>query len=495
MRLAAAGFGHRANTFASARATIDVWQRSGILEGNQIREQHRSAGSTMAGFLAYEAETADELVPLVYSRITSTGASTREAYEYLCDLMIGELRIQGPWDGVLLSLHGAAVAEHRQDADGEFVRRVRAAVGPLVPIGVTLGIHANLSRQLVAAADVITVHQTTSHVDAAEQGLACARLIGRTVRGEIQPAMALVSPPLVANILRHGGTAARPMAGLVRLAREHQQRRRVLSVSVVGGFPYADVAHMGMSFVAVTDNDPVLAKEITGVLAVAAWDRRAQMVGKAPSPDEALQRAADAVSAAGPVVILDMGDNVLAGGSGDSTHLLHAARRLGITGVAVSICDPAAVAACAAVGPGGRVQISMGGKTDGRHGAPFPITGQVVAIADGSFEDPAPTSGGTRHFDLGRSASVRSDDGYVFAIHSRPAGALSQEQFRTLGIEPKDLEIIAAKGVRFPRAVFEPIATKLIWANTPGVTSADLSTFAYKHRRSPMYPYEPDTVW
>lgn len=495
MRLATAGFSHEANTFAPAAATIDVWRRSGILEGDRIRAQHRAAASTMSGFLAYEAEAADvELVPLVYSRITPTGASTREAYEYLCELMIGALRREGPWDGVLLPLHGAAVAEHHRDADGEFVRRVRAVVGPDVPIGVTLDMHANISRRLMAAADVVTVYQTNPHVDAAEQGLACARLIGRTVRGEIRPAMALADPPLVPSILRQG-TAEKPMAGLVRLARAHRQRPRVLSVSVVEGFPYADVEHMGMSFVAVTDNDPVLAKEITGVLAVAAWERRTQMVGEAPSPDEALRRAAGAVSAAGPVVLLDTGDNVLGGSPGDSTHLLHAARRLGITGVAVSICDPVAVAACDAVGPGGRVRATVGGRTDARHGEPFPVTGEVLAVAAGTFEDPGPTHGGIRHFDVGRSASIRSDDGFVLAIHSRPVGTVSQEQFRMVGIEPRGLEIIAAKGVHSPRPAFEPIASALIWANTPGATGADLTSFTYGHRRTPMYPYEPHTQW
>jgi microcystin degradation protein MlrC len=31
------------------------------------------------------------------------------------------------------------------------------------------------------------------------------------------------------------------------------------------------------------------------------------------------------------------------------------------------------------------------------------------------------------------------------------------------------------------------------WVATPGVTTADLSTFVYRHRRQPMYPFEADT--
>ncbi len=40
-----------------------------------------------------------------------------------------------------------------------------------------------------------------------------------------------------------------------------------------------------------------------------------------------------------------------------------------------------------------------------------------------------------------------------------------------------------------------PIAKAMIWVASAGVTSADLSTFRYQHRRVPLYPLEPDTVW
>ena len=38
----------------------------------------------------------------------------------------------------------------------------------------------------------------------------------------------------------------------------------------------------------------------------------------------------------------------------------------------------------------------------------------------------------------------------------------------------------------------EPIAKQMIWVATPGVTTADLSTFSYRHRRVPLYPLEMD---
>lgn len=493
MRLALVGFGHEANTFAPSAATLDAWRRAGILEGEEIRERHERSASILAGYFGYAAEDpAVDLVPLVYSWITPTGASTAEAFEHLTGLMLARLREQGPWDGVLLPQHGAAVADGHPDADGEFLRRVRAAVGPGVPIGVTLDLHANVSRQLVEHADVVTVYQTNPHVDAREQGLACARLLARTIRGEIRPVMALAQLPLAAGILRMG-TGQEPMRGLLAQAREQEGRRGVLSVSLVEGFPYADVAEMGMSVIAVADADPTLAADAARAIAAATWDRRAGFAGTAPGTEEAMRRAGAAADGAdGPVVVLDMGDNVGGGSPGDSTHLLHAARRLGVKGVAQCVYDPAVALSCAAAGVGAQVDLTVGGKVDDRHGAPFPIRGEVIAVTDGRFEDPSATHGGARVFDLGTSAGVRTDDGFLLALHSRPEGTWSRLQFSTLGIDPAAVPIVVAKGVHAPRAAFEPMASELIWADTPGSTSADLSAFDFLHRRRPMFPFEPD---
>lgn len=498
MRLAAVGFGHEANTFAPSQATLAAWQRAGILEGDDVRRRHEAAESILAGFFAYEREEPDvQVVPLVYSWITPTGSSTAEAFEHLTGRMLEQLRERGPWHGVLLPQHGAAVADGFPDADGEFLRRVRGVVGASVPVGVTLDMHANLSRQMVEHADVITVYQTNPHVDAREQGLACARLLGRAVRGEVRPVMALAQPPVAVTILRQG-TDDEPMRGILEAARKQKQRSGVLSVSVVEGFPYADVAEMGMSVLAVTDGDRALAVDVAHAVATCVWESRASFVGNAPGVDDALRqadaaaRARATAGAGGPVVVLDMGDNVGGGSPGDSTHLLHAARRLGVSGVAQCVYDPEVAEACAAAGVGARVQVSVGGKVDDRHGVPFPVSGEVIAVTDGRFDDPTPTHGGALTFELGTSAGLRTDDGFLLAISSRAEGTWSQLQFRSLGIEPVHAPIVVAKGVHAPRAAFEPIARALIWADTPGSTSADLSTFDYLWRRRPMFPFEPN---
>ena len=71
----------------------------------------------------------------------------------------------GPLDGVFLELHGAMVAEGFDDAEGELLRRVRAVVGPDMPMAASLDPHANMTAAMVAHADVLVPYRTYPHVD------------------------------------------------------------------------------------------------------------------------------------------------------------------------------------------------------------------------------------------------------------------------------------------------------------------------------------------
>lgn len=496
MKIATLGISHEANTFSTVPASLEQWERAGILEGEAIVKQYANSQATLSGFLELSSVEPDvQVVPLVFGRITPMGAITAHAFEVLVSRMLDALEAQGPWDAVLLAQHGAAVSDEFPDADGEVTRRVRELVGPDVPIGLTLDMHANLSQLLVENADVVTVYQTNPHLDPRPRALQAGRLIVRTVRGEIRPTMALEMPPVAINILAQG-TDDSPMKELVAFARAQTERPGVLDVSVVEGYPYADVAEMGMSFLAITDGDATLAREVATTIARAAWDQREAFDTTGLTIEDALRRAeAVAEEGRGPVVLLDTGDNVGAGSPADSTHLLAAAQRLGIRGLFISLCDPAAVQECVAAGVGATVELAVGGKTDDMHGEPVQVRGRVRVLHDGKWEETGATHGGFRFFDTGHGALLATEDGHDLLLISRPLGNVSLQQMRAVGLEPTTQRIIVAKGVNSPRAAFEPIAAELLFVGTPGVTSADLSKFTYQNRRRPLFPCEPEATY
>ena len=259
LRLAALGLWHEANTFVSRTMDAATMAAQGIVLGEDVRRRFTPGNGSMAGLFAIEDEDPHvTVVPLVMTQMLPRGVITADAFGARVDEIEALLREHGPFDGILAALHGAAVAEGCGDVDGFVLRRIREVVGPDVPIGAALDLHANVSAEMCAHADVLNTYRTNPHLDARETGLEIARLVVGAARREVTPVVAHVSLPLVVNILRQN-TNEPPMSDLLELAAEVRAVPGVLTASVIEGFPYADVAEMGMSVVVVTDGDPGLA--------------------------------------------------------------------------------------------------------------------------------------------------------------------------------------------------------------------------------------------
>lgn len=488
MRVAAAGLWHESNTFIAEPTTYGRFEEDTLLRGEEIVRSEREAHSTMAGLLALGDLPDVELVPLLLARAIPGGTVTDGALNRIVAEILALLESGGPWDAVLLGLHGAAVAESYPDADAEIAERVRAAVGEQVPIGVALDMHANVSPRLIANVNATTIYRTNPHIDAREQALACGEIIVRAVRGEVAPAQAFVPIPAAVNILRQS-TLEDPMRSIMGEVDAVAQRPRMLSASLAEGYPYADVPAMGMSVITVHDGSAAAAAAEATRLAERVWRDRAEFDAAATPVDEALVEATRAT--ASPSVLLDVGDNVGGGAPGDSTVILGAALRLQVSGLLMILVDPEAVRNCAHAGAGQAVAVEVGGKLPMSPGKPVAVSGRVRRISEGRFEEPSATHGGFRHFDGGTTAVLDTDEGNTLVLISKRVIPVSIRQLTTLDIDPRAYAIIVAKGVQSPRASYDTIAGRVVMVDTPGVTAADLSRLSYQRRLTPLYPFEP----
>jgi microcystin degradation protein MlrC len=496
IRLALAGISHETNTFSVVPADLAWFADEGILRGDEVRDVYASSQADVAGFLAAESAYGVRVEPLLFTYANPSGTITADAFETIVGEIVGLVRDRGPWDGVLLAQHGAAVSERFRDADAEVIRRVREVVGPDVPIGMTNDMHANLSPAMIAGTDVTTVYRTNPHLDARDRGLECAGLVIRTIRGEVRPVQALEQIPAAIEIVRQY-TVVSPMREICEDLDAVLRRPGILTASVAEGYPWADVEEMGMSFLAVSDGDPSIARDATRWLAQRAWERREDFVGREPTADDAL-RAADLAATpgrGGPVVLMDVGDNIGGGGPGDSTILLEAAQRLGVRGFLCILFDPAAVRMCADAGEGGEITTTVGAHTDQRHGRPVRVTGRVRRLTGGRWEDPEPVHGGYRFFDAGPTAVLDTTDGATIVLTTRLIAPVSLAQLPAAGVDPREPRIIAAKGVVSPRPAYERVASQIVLVDTPGVTANDLRGFDYRHRRRPLFPLERDLTY
>jgi microcystin degradation protein MlrC len=489
MRVGIAGISHESNSFSSQPATL---ARFGMLRGQEIVARHKDSNSKVAGYLQGAAEYGFTAVPLFVAGATPMGPLTADTYGTLIDEVLGSIRDAGPLDGLFLYLHGAMVSEAYPDADGEMCACVRRLLGPDIPILTTPDIHANMSQQMVVNTTATVLYRMNPHLDTRERGLETASLMGRTLRGEIDPVQWLEMPPMAINILKQH-TREEPSLGLVQDAQEAMERPKILSASFSLSYQYADVLEMGASFIAVADGDVQAARKAAQWMARRAWARREDFVADALSPGEALVQAAECAER--PVVLMDVGDNVGGGSAADSTILLEQAMRLGIRELMVILKDPESVRACAQAGVGATVSLRVGGKTDDMHGQPVPIQGRVRALTDGRFVEDHPVHGGGRFFDQGLTAVVETDQEHTLLLTSLPMPPVSLEQVRSAGIKPERLKILVAKGVVAPRGAYQPIAARIVLVNTPGATCADMSQFDYRRRRRPLYPLEPDATY
>jgi len=519
MKFALLGISHETNTFSKIPANYDQFKnsaRDGILYGDKILNQFRHSNYTIAGYMEASEIYNFKLIPLMYAQTGPIGTITKDAYDVLSSEMFEMLKSQGPWDAVLIANHGAAVSEEFPDMDGKFCQTVRKIVGEDVPIGITLDMHANISTALIEHTDVCVVWRTCPHLDAKVRGKKCADIIYHAVTKKIVPTQHIETPPLLVNIVKQF-TGEEPMKSLVDDCINANNNKGILDTSIAEGYPYADVEEMGMSWIAISDNNRTLAEKTAKWMANRAWEKRKELNKPVLSITEALHEADKKYlgpkphgkenplpsdgsalqvmpksehSELGPYVLMDVGDNIGGGSSADSTFILHTAKKLKITGILQTIYDPDAVQKCLKSGIGSTVDLIVGGKTDDMHGDPINIEGEIRNISDGKFEDHRPTHGGFTYFDNGISVRIDTNDGNTILLTSTRSGNTSREQMYSNGIKPEDYRIVVAKGVSSPRPAYQPIAADILIVNTPGVTTADLSTFHYKRRRKILYPFD-----
>lgn len=486
MRVGILSIQHESNTFINGVTTLNDFRNDAFLFGNDIREQYQNSAHEIGGFLAGLEEEGIEAVPVLFARAIPGGTIDRKTAEALIGILKEEVPKAGPLDGWLVAPHGAAVSELDRDFDGFWLQIFRDLIGPDVPVICTLDAHANLSERMVASCQATIVYRTNPHIDQRERGLEAARLMARTLEGEVMPTQRAAFPSLAINIERQQ-TSIEPCASLYRLVDDFCQQPGVLQVSIVLGFPYADVEEMGTSFVVVTDRNPELAEQIANELAGVVMQRRDEFEAQLISIDEALDQAE---RLPGPVCLLDMGDNVGGGATADGTFLLHAIHKRRLSAF-VCLFDPEAVSRCRDVAVGETItSFAMGGKSDHRHGSPFVADIRTISRHDGTFREDLVRHGGSVEFKMGPTVVVQTDGGVTIMLTSHRTPPFSLKQLTSCGVDPTAFQILVAKGVHAPIAAYQEVCPHMIRVNTPGVTSADLSQFMYEFRRRPLFPFE-----
>jgi hypothetical protein len=114
-----AGPGHlRCNLAGDLRGPF-AEERIGILEGSEIIDRMSGAKTGIGGFLDVASQQGWTVVGTVAAGATPSANVEADAYDDLKGRMLDRLKNDGPFDGVLLHLHGAMLAKNAPDAEGD----------------------------------------------------------------------------------------------------------------------------------------------------------------------------------------------------------------------------------------------------------------------------------------------------------------------------------------------------------------------------------------
>ncbi|MCS7056923.1 MAG: M81 family metallopeptidase [Thermoflexales bacterium] len=495
MRIAIGSFVQESQFFSPVKGS---WQHFGpeqIARGQAMLDAAAGTGSEIAGAMDTAARHAVRLVPLLRAMSSASSAPiVREVYESIRDELLARLSdaMAEPVDGVLMVMHGAMSAEGYDDATGDVLQRVRQIVGPRVPLVATLDLHANITRLMCRVADGLVGYLTFPHVDMYETGARGMRLLIDAVLGRAKPVTVMAKLPMIVPA-ENAQTTHGVIHDLLQAARAHLRTPGMLDISIFPMQPWMDVPEAGCAVVVVADESQRGRAEAIAAQLADAWWRRKEEHRVELAPTE--QTIAEALaSERKPWVLADSADAPSSGAPGDSTVTLQAlldARPA--KDCYTNIVDAPAVAAMIAAGVGHEVTMSLGARSGTTLYRPLTVSGRVRLISDGAFVHKGEGfHGATMH--RGRTVVLQAGCVHI-VVMERACIQWDPELYRSVGLEPKDAQIVIVKSPAGFRAAYSPFAAEIRVLDAPGVCTPNLTTLPYARIPRPMWPFDPLQDW
>jgi len=420
--------------------------------------------------------------PTIKGHALPGGTVTREAYESLLNKTLTMLKKDLPYDGLFLDIHGAMSVVGMDDAEGDFISRIREVVGYETLISTSMDLHGNVTETLAANSDLITCYSMAPHEDAIQsKKRALENLLDRLEGGKGKPKFKAWIPVPILLPGEKTSTRIEPGKSLYAKVVPITKRDGVIDAAIWIGYAWADEPR-NHAVVMVTGDDKEAVGKAAEELAESFWDVRNEFVFVAPTAtlEESLKMAIQ--SDKQPFIISDMGDNPTAGGAGDVTWTLQEILKNpefssgeGKTLIYASIPGPELVEKALVAGVGGKVDGLAGAAVDNRFAPPIRLKGVVTAIKKG---------------DKNAEIEVVVKVGTVSVIVTKKRKPYHKESdFTNLGLDPKKSDIVVVKiGYLVPELY--NMRADWIMALTPGGVDQDLERLGYQNIKRPMFPLD-----
>ncbi len=485
MRIALAGISHETNTYAQGYTPYEAFH---VYRGESLL---RTAGqeSDAGGAVDACAALGVDAVPILYAQTQPSGIIAADAYAKLKQELLDGLAAAAPVDGCVLLLHGAGVVDGIADLEGDLAAAVRELLGD-VPVTASFDLHGNVTQGMADALNGVFACHQYPHVDLHERAAEAVQAVCDMVQtGRRARCRVFTVPVLLPTTTTFEGIGASMLDRLLAL----EGAVDCVDLSWFHGFPYADVPHVG-SHVCVTFY-PEAADAACGTAETFArelWAARERF--RPISLDGPAAVAAARAEEKYPVVIHETSDNCGGGTPGDGTHLLRAMLEAGLGADAcfAFVVDPQVAGEAHRAGVGRTITVSLGGKTDELHGAPLTLEVYVKALHDGRLI--------MQHMFKGAPLNVGPlarlvVDGMDIVVGSRRSQTFDREPFLAVGIDVMRYKYVALKSSNHFRAGFQQLAGAIVTADTPGLSTHNMSVFPRQRTDRRLWPLHDDAEY
>lgn len=488
MRIAIGSIFQESNTFSPRPTTLESFEAVYLWRGEEVFSKLRGARIEIPGILSVLEPEGIEAIPLIATSALAGGVVTRATFELLMTDMEARLKQAGKVDALLLPLHGAMAVEDENDAESEIIERLSSLVPDGTPIGVSLDLHGLVTERMLKTNVFVIGYRDYPHIDMFETGVRLAQTMLEVLKGIIVPRMAIAKLPLIVSPSK-ARTVEDPLKSIVAVARKMEADGEILHGSLFPVQPWLDLLDLGFGVLVCTNGDTAGAQRAANKLADLVWERRHEF-----EPDLVdLKHAIDVgLREDGTTIVADSGDAPSGGSAADNTSVLKALLDAGADRAErrsyLTMCDADAARDCAKAGVGSILKLDVGHKVSRNDGTPLSIECRVHSVSDGTFTMLDAGSRGVT-VELGLTAVV-SIGSIRMVIRSNPSFEWDTGIYTAFGLRLEEASLIFVKSPSHFKVSYEPHATRILLADTPGPTCPNMRRLEFRRVRRPVFPLD-----
>jgi len=485
MKILVAQFKQETDSFSNVKCGLSRFKKYYYAYGDDLYKELEFRNTEMGGALSVLKKEGVNIIPSLAMNSCSGGVVKEDAYNHFKDIFFKDIERSQPVDGIYLCLHGATVFENDEDGMGRLIEEVREKAGREVIISVSFDFHANITKRMVENSDIIRGFQYWPHIDFYETGRDAAKLLVRTIKGEITPKMVAFKIPMI-NQAEGSTTTMGAMAELFKMAREAEKTDEILSVSYFQMQPWLDVYDAGCAVIVIGNNNTEMAKKYGEKFSSFLWDKKETFKVKLAEFKDILELAEKTDDV---IVFSDSADAPSAGATGDSTVVLkdYIDRDVNYK-TYMTVVDPETVKEAIELGVGKSKEFTIGGKIYTDVFSPVKLTGVVKLISDGTFEMYGDFSKGET-FNVGKLVVIQWKNLYILVMEN-PTPVSNPGLYLSVGLDPAKAKLVMVKSPNQYKSTFNKYTDKLININTPGASASYIWELPFKNLKRPIYPFD-----